>query len=312
MQASYFKVDRFIGKYGKFYKALSNIACTFFPDKIKRQIVRHYLRYNESLWPSYRAAEEARNYNSFKYYLTLVACLKNEADYVAEWLEYYLLMGVEHFYIYNNNSDDNIEEVLKPHIDAGIVTYIVYPGVGKQLEIYNHALNTFRLESKWLIVVDLDEFVLSRSTKNIPDYLRQNEDYDQVLTQWVLFGDSGHKTKADGGNGLVIERFLHCDKKAWGETKAIVQPTKTYFINHHTSMVRKTKYADLNEIQCNHYFCKSLDEYQHKKAPRKEASGLDKYNKELFDLHNKNDVLDKSMLAYTEDIKKALTKRFSL
>ncbi|MBR7025230.1 MAG: glycosyltransferase family 2 protein, partial [Selenomonadaceae bacterium] len=50
--------------------------------------------------------------NLFLYDLAVVAIFKNEGHYLKEWLDYHLFAGVEHFYLYNNNSTDNYEEVL--------------------------------------------------------------------------------------------------------------------------------------------------------------------------------------------------------
>ena len=53
----------------------------------------------------------------FPQYLSLCAIVKNEAPYLPEWIEFYKLVGVEKFYIYDNDSTDNTKEVLKPYIE---------------------------------------------------------------------------------------------------------------------------------------------------------------------------------------------------
>ena len=49
--------------------------------------------------------------NLFLYDLAVVAIMKNEAPYVKEWLDYHLLAGVDHFFIYDNETPDNLKEV---------------------------------------------------------------------------------------------------------------------------------------------------------------------------------------------------------
>ena len=44
-----------------------------------------------------------------------------------QWLEYHRMVGVEHFYIYDNNSTDALLPRLRRYMDAGIVTYIWWP-----------------------------------------------------------------------------------------------------------------------------------------------------------------------------------------
>ncbi len=62
-----------------------------------------------------------------KYYLSICAIFKNEAAYLGEWIEFHRLAGVEHFYLYNNLSDDNYFSVLKYYIDKGTVTLRDWP-----------------------------------------------------------------------------------------------------------------------------------------------------------------------------------------
>ena len=54
--------------------------------------------------------------NLFPYNLAVAAIFKDEAPYLREWLDYHLLAGVEHFYLYNNDSTDDYAEMLKPYV----------------------------------------------------------------------------------------------------------------------------------------------------------------------------------------------------
>jgi hypothetical protein len=54
------------------------------------------------------------------YKLSVCTMIFNEARYIEEWLAYHLLLKVDHFFIYNDGSTDNIHEVLAPSINAGL------------------------------------------------------------------------------------------------------------------------------------------------------------------------------------------------
>ena len=41
--------------------------------------------------------------------------LKDEADALMEWIEYHALLGVEHFYVYDNLSGDDLQRRLRRH-----------------------------------------------------------------------------------------------------------------------------------------------------------------------------------------------------
>lgn len=117
------------------------------------------------------SSEENRENRAFKYFMSIACIIKNEGPYLREWLEYHKLIGVEHFYVYDNESSDNTKEVLQPYIDAGDVTYIYFPGRDRQDPAYCHATAHFGQETRWMAVVDLDEFIVLHEKDNLRDFM---------------------------------------------------------------------------------------------------------------------------------------------
>ena len=97
--------------------------------------------------------------NLFLHDLSVVAILKNESLYLKEWLDYHLAAGVEHFYLYDNDSTDNQAEVVKPYIAAGLVDYFPLPGKAMQYVAYNDAVKRFKFHCRYMTFIDGDEFV---------------------------------------------------------------------------------------------------------------------------------------------------------
>ena len=83
---------------------------------------------------------------NMKYKLSFCLIFKNEGPFLKEWLDYHIVVGVDHFYLYNNNSDDNFREVLEPYIKDGIVTLIEWPYDHSQFKAYKHCYDNFRSE----------------------------------------------------------------------------------------------------------------------------------------------------------------------
>ena len=56
--------------------------------------------------------------------LRIAACvrIKNEGIYIREWLEFHLMVGIEHFYIWDDSSTDATREELAPYVERGVVT----------------------------------------------------------------------------------------------------------------------------------------------------------------------------------------------
>ena len=101
----------------------------------------------------------------FLYDLAVVAIMKCEGSYLKEWLDYHLLAGVEHFYIYDNDSPDNQAEVAKPYVEAGLVTYIPFPGERMQIPAYVDAWDKFKFQCRYMAFIDGDEFVYPKLIK---------------------------------------------------------------------------------------------------------------------------------------------------
>ena len=144
-----------------------------------------------------------------RYHVSICAIFKNEAPYLREWIEFNHLIGVEHFYMYNNNSEDNFQVVLQPYIEKGVVTLIEWPHNQMQMEAYKDCIDNYAKETKWLGFIDIDEFIVPKSTDNIYDFLKQFEkNRGSVKIYWRLFGTSGLMER--DLDGLVSEDFTVC------------------------------------------------------------------------------------------------------
>ena len=123
----------------------------------------------------------------FLHDLSIAAILKNEGHYLKEWLDYHLLAGVDHFYLYDNDSPDNQAEVAKPYVEAGLVDYIPFPGdgVSTQLRFYNDAIKRFRFQNRYLAFIDCDEFIYPKLTGGGVSLMSSTKFSRKTPKQWV-------------------------------------------------------------------------------------------------------------------------------
>lgn len=54
-------------------------------------------------------------------FLHAMVVFKDQAVYLPEWIEYYLLQGVSHFYFYDNESKDNPKATMCTYTNQGLV-----------------------------------------------------------------------------------------------------------------------------------------------------------------------------------------------
>lgn len=139
--------------------------------------------------------------SKYQHQLSIVAITQGEYDYLAEWIDYHLGVGVDHFYIYDNNPPEDARtlETLKPYIAAGIVERYEWPNYWKhmlffdgcQLYAYHDALKKATHKTKWLALIDTDEFLVpmknSSLTKALDKYYSRGV---LIYVNWLNFGTS--------------------------------------------------------------------------------------------------------------------------
>ena len=162
-----------------------------------------------------------------KGYLSVCAIYKNEARYLAEWIEFHLLAGVEHFFLYDNNSTDDHREVLAPYVRAGVVTVTDWPQFPPQVA---RVQPLPRGEPARLALDGVHRPgrvpVLAPHGAGTARCCAEYEQLPGVGALWIIFGTSGHKTPPPG---LVLENYTW--RRIWPrrprEWKSIVDPRRT-------------------------------------------------------------------------------------
>ena len=126
-----------------------------------------------------------------KYRISICGIFKNESSFLKEWMEYHIMIGIDHFYMYNNNSEDDYLSVLQPYIDNGYVTLIQWTKEHAQMEAYKHFFEHYGQETQWMTFLDIDEFFVPRYKDDINDWIQDYEKYPVILVYWKMFGTSG-------------------------------------------------------------------------------------------------------------------------
>jgi hypothetical protein len=125
---------------------------------------------------------------------------QDEAPYLKEWVEYHRMIGVDHFWLYDNDSQDEWEEVLSPYIKEGLVEVFPWGGrenthyypVHLQIEALKDALYKAKGKVAWLAFIDIDEFFLPKKEKTLLKCLEKHySQADAVFVSWRHFGTRG-------------------------------------------------------------------------------------------------------------------------
>ncbi|BBL76476.1 glycosyltransferase family 2 protein [Methylomagnum ishizawai] len=261
-----------------------------------------------------------------RYYLALLAIAKNEAPYLHEWVAYHRAAGVEHFLIFDNDSDDGTTEMLGRLADLGLVEHVPWPTsahpANPQKEAYAEGVARLREQAEWIAVVDLDEFIVPLHHPDIPAMLREYPDVTALGLCWRLFGSSGLKQWTPG---LVMERFRKCRAVGAKLVKSIARADYIGEVRIYAHAMRERPAVDelrrplsgpyaqtgtLAVAQVNHYFTKSRGEWDLKRLKGKADHPMDSTGfirrDEEFARHDFNEVEDDAILRFHEKTRAGL------
>ena len=117
---------------------------------------------------------------------------KNESHIIKEWTEHYIKEGVDHFYLIDNGSTDSYLKEIENNFSN--ISIIHDSGSGIQTRIYSDWLKSSLIRSKWVLIVDMDEFVYAKNGFNtIKDFLKQKcESYNQIVVPMAIFTSNNH------------------------------------------------------------------------------------------------------------------------
>ena len=237
----------------------------------------------------------------FKYYCSICLIIRDENEYLKEWLDWHITAGVEHFYIYDHGSKYPVNDFIKTlgveYSDKITVTAWCGSHSNAQPNAYNDCLKRFAHESRWIGFVDTDEQVRVKSGRSLPDFLRDYESYAGLFMVWLTYGANGQRYKSSlplrqrftriiTNNGacdsmgkvfvqpiLMKDLYIHNGTPAVGfnivgEYKDVVPPNQIWKMN-----------ATIDLICVDHYFTKSYEEWLEKlKRGSCHAGYLRKYN----------------------------------
>lgn len=94
-----------------------------------------------------------------KFELCVCTMVWNQASAIREWIKYHAWLGVERWFIYDNNSDDGVDEVIQElDLENYNVTRHVWPWIKTQEAGFSHCAVRAKDECSWVSFMDVDEY----------------------------------------------------------------------------------------------------------------------------------------------------------
>lgn len=260
--------------------------------------------------------------------ICICAIFRDEAPFLLEWIAYHMLIGVQHFVLYDNMSKDGGAALIRNSRFADHVTLIDWPDDPGQITAYRDFRIHHASRFDWVAFIDLDEFLLPLNTDSLADVLARPiyAGYSAIQMNWLVFGPSGHARRP---RGLVIENYtcrVEFAHQMNAHVKSIVRcadlfeifDTPHIFYTTATQCNVAGKLVNLQAlaeepcfetIVINHYFTRSAQDWDIK-LRRGRADTNDPalhYGREVFDvLAHDATVEDRRITRFARGVKRLL------
>jgi Glycosyltransferase family 92 len=259
------------------------------------------------------------------YDLAIGSLFRDEAPYLKEWIEFHRMMGVQLFVLVDDRSEDNYLTILQHYIDRGEVELFHRPcpenlrgrgWIQYQWAVICALLDRLRGVSRWLALIDTDEFIVPTETGSLIDYLNDYEDCGGIYVRWEPFGTS-HVPRLSASD-LLTERMVLKWKFVKGYEmlgKSIVKPHRVLRPNiHNCELLPEYEYVDSNprmedespEIKLHHYWTRDEHFFFNEKLPRTAKIKGWEINQERIEYFKRlfNDVQDDSMKRFLPELRR--------
>ena len=226
----------------------------------------------------------------------ILTVIKNEHEYLNEWIKYHIGIGIDHIFIFEDIDSDSHKEICEKYGDKVTLDTIdivldeqnrkktrelkLSKKKNPQEIYFPKALIWIQknYDYNWCFVIDCDEFITLQD-KTLEDILEEYKNYDAFVLQWKIYGANGYTNKPDYSNKGLIETYtkesdypghhvLEWTTKTCYNLKTFKE---TYFKNNHqpTDVCKwcKTDYSNerkklvFDNIYLRHYMTKSWEEY---------------------------------------------------
>ena len=137
----------------------------------------------------------------------IATVIKNERDYLKDFIEYHLNLGVNEIHIYEDYGSDSHKEICDNFKNVYLHSILdIYPENERE-EYIQMRINDIPPQTKninqilkylypthnddwWVFLTDIDEFITC--TEKFPDILDRYKEHQAVLIYWQNYGCSGH------------------------------------------------------------------------------------------------------------------------
>lgn len=164
------------------------------------------------------------------YYLASCSIVKNEDNYIDDFVAIHKHLGVE-FFLFFDRSDNPLSERYKGRKDIEVIHY---PEPNRHAQAWRDGVAYFKGKSRWVQFIDIDQVTVPMKTNDIKVMLQNYEGNSALCLNWHSFGSNNREiepppnvstyeayTKRADGNAAInnhvqsIVQVEHAEVAVW-------------------------------------------------------------------------------------------------
>ena len=138
-----------------------------------------------------------------------------------EWLQHHRNVGISHFYLMDNKSTVNCQELTKYYSD---ITWFVSDKDYIQIPSYNHMFPLISPKYDYVLIIDDDEFIqLDGKYNTISEVIESFDSPDVIVLNWLMVGG---QTRVRNLNTFLMEQVYLTNNHVNEHTKWLIRRDK--------------------------------------------------------------------------------------
>ena len=238
-----------------------------------------------------------------KHYKTAIcAIIKNEHQYLDEWIKHHLNIGFDKIFLYEDFGSKSHCEITNAYSNVSLIQLsTIYDELkhlngDKQCALYTYFYKTYKDTIDYTAFIDIDEFIMFEEDYNLQALLNDYKEYNGIYLFWKMYNANNI---VDNPKSNVITTYTtqaddYNHDHGWKYKSIVKMNSDSWFISCHeiaggiTTSNDFSKYnISYDKAWINHYFTKSWEEWCYRFIG-KENTGLNRRNLEEFFVYNKD------------------------
>ena len=145
--------------------------------------------------------------------ICIVTVIKNEQNYLEEWIKYHLNLGIDYIFIFEDVGSKSHYEITSKYNKVSLNNINILRPIDKcelrQIAYFQEAIywikNNYNYD--WCFAIDCDEYITLEDKNDIKSILDLYSDYDAVMLQWENYNANGYIFKPDYSKKGILDTY---------------------------------------------------------------------------------------------------------